>query len=606
MRLSIRYQIVALVGGLLLSAMSVNLWLATSLFTSDKLAYLYDFNSRLVGTLSEEVHANLSSLVDKLLFFGAEQAAHRGQVDPDQPAHLLFTDDTDMLSLEVWERSAAGFTRSYRHVNGERLAAFNLSEEELDQASQEHPLSVAGVVAEKVVLQNVSLAPDVGLLRLAAVSRDGRRLVVADLRPDRLLRIFARPELSDVSLVDGRGITLVHPDPVRVLSHADVSETPLARLALEGKVARGVRELETPAGAMIGAFAMVGLGRLAVLIELPKAEALRASQELVRRSVLLAVLVMMVTLLASIFFSRHLTAPLRRLEETMAIISAGNFGVEVPLTSRNEIGRLAAAFNRMSRELSQREALLMEANAQLIQSEKLSALGVMSAGIVHEVKNPMVGIMGFAELGEVADDLKEAQEFFGLIRSDAQRANEILQRLLEFARPEQVEHVRLDPNEVVRGAIRLVAHQLQMNRVKLTVSYAEGLPQVNGNANQLRQVLVNLMMNAAHAMEASREKSLHVSTSSSPSGGVVVAVRDTGTGMSEETKKRLFRPFFTTKPRGKGTGLGLSVSRGIIQQHQGELTVESEPGQGSTFHIHLRAAISLGLSRPHDGAQKPD
>jgi two-component system NtrC family sensor kinase len=302
--------------------------------------------------------------------------------------------------------------------------------------------------------------------------------------------------------------------------------------------------------------------------------------------------VLVVALVLSVFFAQRLAEPLRLLQEKMESVSRGDFGVEVNVPSGNELAALAEAFNRMSRELGSRERALLEANQQLIQSEKLSALGEMSAGLAHEVKNPMVGICGFSELGAHVETIEEAREYFTLINADAQRANEILQNLLAFARPERVDMSSLDVNETVRGAVRLIAHQVQIGGVRLQTSYADGLPPIMGSANQLRQVLINLAMNGAQAMDGCGEKVLTISTSLSVEGRLLIAVKDTGIGMSEETQHKLFRPFFTTKPKGKGTGLGLSVSRTIVQQHKGDIEVKSVLGQGTTFTILLPPLVA--------------
>jgi signal transduction histidine kinase len=223
----------------------------------------------------------------------------------------------------------------------------------------------------------------------------------------------------------------------------------------------------------------------------------------------------------------------------------------------------------------------------------MSAIGELSAGLAHEVKNPMVGIVGFAQLGQESTSLDEAKEYFKLIDNDAQRANGILQNLLEFARPPDVEQEVLEFNQVVAGAVRLTAHQLQLNGVRVHTEYADGLPRVRGNGNQLRQVLLNLLMNASQAMEGAKEKHLYVQTKGGDAGAQV-SVRDVGPGITPEAKARIFEPFFTTKPRGKGTGLGLSVSRSIIEAHKGEIRVESELGKGATFFIRLPSAEQAG------------
>jgi signal transduction histidine kinase len=593
MKISIRYKIVGLLGTILILAMVTYVSLATSLFTSDKLAYIYDSNATLAGTLADQVQVNTSTLAEKLLYFASEQsrAKGRGELD-DAPARSLLSADSDLLSLEIWEKKGAALEQSYRYVDAARLAAIDLSAQDLDDSRKAHRPDPTAVQGEKIVLENVSLPPDVALLRLSVASSDGQRVVIADVRPDRLLRLFVRPGLARTSLVDARGRVLVHPDSRKVLAIADQSAVPVVKDALE-RGSRGAREFDSPEGAVIGAWAAVGVGRLSVVVEVPRAEAFSATRELKRKSIIFAALVIFIALLASIYLSRRLAAPLSKLEETMAVISEGHFGTEVEVTSRDEIGTLAAAFNRMSRELSEREAKLLETNAQLAQSEKLSALGELSAGIVHEVRNPMAAIAGFAELCTEATTLEEAREYGGFIRGDAKRATEILQNLLDFARPEAVTFEPLDAAEVARGALRLVTHQLRTMDVLVETRFPAPLELI-GNSNQLRQVLINLMMNAGHAMEGCAERNLTVSTSVAADGAVQISIRDSGVGMTKEVKDKLFRPFFTTKAKGKGTGLGLSVSRKIVAAHSGELLVESEPGKGTTFIVSIPAAPPHG------------
>jgi two-component system NtrC family sensor kinase len=325
----------------------------------------------------------------------------------------------------------------------------------------------------------------------------------------------------------------------------------------------------------------------AVIVEVPRDEVFKATRELSRRSLLFAVGVVSLALVLAVLLGRRVTRPLRELQETMMMISKGNFGVEVPVAGPAEIRLVGSALNEMSHELVRRSEQLQTTNAQLVQSEKLSAVGELAASVAHEVKNPMVGIVGFAQLGQESTDPAEILEYFKLIEQDAFRANKILQNLLEFSRPPEMEFEALGPNEVVLGAMALCVHQLQMGGVRVETALAHGLSSIRGNSNQLRQVLLNLMLNAGQAMEGSPRKLITVSTSCPEPGFVEIKVADTGPGLAEDVKDKLFKPFFTTKRRGQGTGLGLSVSRSIIEAHRGQIRAEGAPGAGATFIIRL-------------------
>jgi signal transduction histidine kinase len=302
---------------------------------------------------------------------------------------------------------------------------------------------------------------------------------------------------------------------------------------------------------------------------------------------LFAVGTVSLALVLAVLLGRRVTRPLRELQKTLLVISRGEFGVEVPVAGPTEIQSVGVALNEMSRELVRRSEQLQKTNAQLVQSEKLSAVGELAASVAHEVKNPMVGIVGFAQLGQESSDLPELHEYFKLIEQDAFRANKILQNLLEFSRPPEMEIEALGMNDVVKGALALCVHQLQMQGVRVDTSFAEGALDIRGNSNQLRQVLLNLMLNAGQAMEQSPKKLITVTTRAADAGFAEILVADTGPGLAEDVKDKLFKPFFTTKRRGQGTGLGLSVSRTIIEAHRGQIRAEGAPGQGATFIIRL-------------------
>jgi signal transduction histidine kinase len=231
----------------------------------------------------------------------------------------------------------------------------------------------------------------------------------------------------------------------------------------------------------------------------------------------------------------------------------------------------------------------LAARASLEQAQKLAAIGELAASVAHEVKNPMVGISGFAQLGRVAHSLSEAQYYFGLIEADTKRANDVLENLLDFSRTAGPGTAPLDPNAVVEGAVSLCRHHLGLLGVELETVFGEGVSAVVGNDTQLRQVVLNLVLNAAQAVAASPSKRVTVSTTAARDL-VEVRVQDSGPGIAPEVMARLFEPFFTTRPRGEGTGLGLAVSRRIVEAHRGTLSVEPGVGEGARFIVRLPAA----------------
>jgi PAS domain S-box-containing protein len=238
---------------------------------------------------------------------------------------------------------------------------------------------------------------------------------------------------------------------------------------------------------------------------------------------------------------------------------------------------------------------------QLRQSEKLAALGELVAGVAHEVNNPLTGISAFAQLLLEEELSGEQRESVSLMKREADRAVSVIKDLLAFARKTGPRNVMVDMNDLVEQTLRLRAYGMRSMGVTLETALDPTLAPVRGDDRQLQQVLLNLIVNAEHAMASTPVRQLSVTTRNE-GNRVVVEVRDTGTGMTPEVHKRIFEPFFTTKPEGTGTGLGLSVSYGIMQSHAGTLSAHSVLGTGSTFRISLPAAPAIdGVATPNPG-----
>ena len=227
-------------------------------------------------------------------------------------------------------------------------------------------------------------------------------------------------------------------------------------------------------------------------------------------------------------------------------------------------------------------------------TEKLAAIGELVAGVAHELNNPLTGISTFAQL--LLEDKLQGEQFesVSLIKREADRAISVIRDLLLFARKTDARDVPVDINTIVKHTVRLRALASRSSGIEVHMHLDESNPQVRGDEQKLQQVLLNLLVNAESAMQATQVRHLSVTTRHRRET-VHIVVSDTGHGMTPAISERVFEPFFTTKPPGEGTGLGLSVSYGIIQAHGGTISVESTPEVGTTFTIQLPLSAEAGI-----------
>jgi|CXWL01.1.fsa_nt_gi signal transduction histidine kinase len=228
---------------------------------------------------------------------------------------------------------------------------------------------------------------------------------------------------------------------------------------------------------------------------------------------------------------------------------------------------------------------------RLLQSEKMSSIGQLVSGVAHELNNPLTGIMGFAQLLMLRDLDPTVRQQIETIYKEADRASKIVANLLTFARRREARTEQANLNTLIERVLELRNYDLRVRNINVVQEFDPALPDTMVDANQLLQVFLNLLLNAEQAMRSSLEEgeegTLRITTSASRAGMVLASFQDSGPGMSEETLRRIFDPFFTTKDAGEGTGLGLTISYGIIEEHGGRIWAESQPGQGTTFHIEL-------------------
>ncbi len=260
----------------------------------------------------------------------------------------------------------------------------------------------------------------------------------------------------------------------------------------------------------------------------------------------------------------------------------GTVGIIRDITDREEHKRLRKAHEEL--QLTQR---------QLIQSGKLTAVGELAAGVAHEINNPLSAILTYAVLlkrhfeqapPEIRAAFPEASKQLDIIKTGAERCKTISDNLLSFARQSSSERSRVLLGDVVNKTFDLLGLQFRNRRIKVLREIAEDLPPLHANANQLQQVFTNLLVNTLQVLENGGEVAFRASRKEDCA---LVSISDNGPGIAKEHLDKIFDPFFTTKPVGKGTGLGLSIVYGIVKDHGGDITVESELGRGATFHVTL-------------------
>lgn len=285
-----------------------------------------------------------------------------------------------------------------------------------------------------------------------------------------------------------------------------------------------------------------------------------------------------------------ISRPVYSLASASAAIARGEFSHTLPVQSQDEIGRLTESFNIMARALKERDELLKEhTRQQLTRSERLAAVGRLAAGVAHEINNPLTGVLTFAHM------LKQSAPANSQQRADANtiieattRCRDIVRGLLAFSRQSEPNKRLSDLNVVVREAVNLTRNQAHIHHINVVEEYQDDLPHVVADANQIEQVVLNMIVNAIDAMADGGDLTIATRAVENSRGPwVEITVSDTGSGSAPENIEHIFDPFFTTKPTGEGTGLGLAVAYGIISEHGGTIDVQSRPEGGTILMVRL-------------------
>lgn len=353
------------------------------------------------------------------------------------------------------------------------------------------------------------------------------------------------------------------------------------------------------------------LGTLDVIMSLKDTDDYLSSERstMISTSIVLT-LFLALTVGVLIWFLVHV--PVRRITLATKEISAGNLDYEIDSSSKDEIGILASSFNKMTEDLKdakmeitewsnklekrveEKTEELKKTQERILQIEKMASLGQLSATVAHELNNPMAGILTYSKLIQkklqkdnvVIPDIEPIMKHLKMIETESDRCGTIIKDLLLFSKKQKTEFKPHNINSIVETSLQLIDHHLNLHNVDLKKNLASNLPQINVDENQMKQMLLALYVNAVEAMNGGGV--LTISTGYKTGEKIInVKVQDDGKGISNEDKAHIFEPFFTTKNEVKGFGLGLSVVYGIVNNHHGEILVDSELQKGTIFTIKL-------------------
>lgn len=407
-------------------------------------------------------------------------------------------------------------------------------------------------------------------------------------------------------IVDKNGLLIAHPDEKIALQHESFIPNEAVRKGILSQKPGGAEFIGELEKWMVGAYVPINKFGWVLVVQEPMSSAYFEMRRLETNSLLFVIAGIVLTTLGGIFFASSLERPVKELTLGTEAVAQGDLHWKIAVDSADEIGRLALAFNQMTKDLR-------DSQERLILSEKLASLGTMAAGMAHEIKNPLVSLRTFTQLlTQKWDDPEFREKFSKIIPTEIERINRIAESLLKFGRPMKPELTRADVNALLEEVLMLFESECKKYNVRITKKLA-AIPEITGDAGQLQQAFVNIIKNAIEAMhekggelivktdigeviklgkltrEGSQQGEEMVwgegEALPQPVPVVFIEISDSGEGIAEEHLKSLFDPFFTTKMT--GTGMGLPITLRIIEEHRGSVKVRSQVEKGSTFIITL-------------------
>ncbi len=315
-------------------------------------------------------------------------------------------------------------------------------------------------------------------------------------------------------------------------------------------------------------------------------------------------------IIGALVFANFITKPIKTIQNVADNIELSQIGkeqlpqirirekfldrIKMLFRAEDEIDILADRFNQMIVRLDKAYRDLQNAQSNLIQSEKLATVGTLTAGLAHEINNPVAGLQNcIRRIQNDPNNFEQNKKYLAMMENAVDKIEKVVGNLLNFTRKQSGDFISISISEIIENSLLLVSHRLEKLRISVTNNIAADLPMIRGNKNQLEQVMLNLFINSIDSIEEKISKNPDserrlILSASRESDFVKIKIEDTGSGIPKNIMDKIFDPFFTTKSPGKGTGLGLSVVYNIIDAHQGRIYFESEEGKGTIVNLYLK------------------
>jgi len=391
-------------------------------------------------------------------------------------------------------------------------------------------------------------------------------------------------------LVDSLGNVIIHPQRTKLLENFSANPAVQQLLKKREGVIEFVNQEDVP---IVAAFAPIEQTGWGVVVRQPTAETYAYANQILFFLSLVFFISLVAAASIGIYLAHKIAKPVTTLVQGVKKVTAGDMETQIPITGQDEIGQLASAFNEMTQklkhhldEIQKSHERVLETQKQLAQSEKLAAIGQLAAGLAHEINNPLNIISGFNELlREQTPENDPRRANLEEIYRETGRCQKQVAELLHFAKPKDPERAPTDIGKLVEGTLNLMQSQAKALGIEIENRADSELPLLQVDADQIKQALLNLLINACQAMPEGGRLSVR---SGRINRHVAIRIEDTGKGISKSDMDNIFNPFFTTKE--EGTGLGLPLSYALVERHGGKIQVHSEEGHGSVFTVLLPIA----------------